>query len=158
MPKGGTRSRSGPPPDPNALRRDRDDAEWVTLPPAGREGEAPEWPLTAPTKRELAFWSRLWAKPQAVMWERLGQELEVALYVRRLVESERRGSAANLTTLVRQMADSLGLTTPGLRSNRWRIGKLAPDDAKARRAPVPSTRTRLRVVGDQVSDDAVPST
>jgi hypothetical protein len=49
MPKGGARVNSGPPPDPNALRRDRpaDRDGWVVLPADGYEGPAPEWPLPA---------------------------------------------------------------------------------------------------------------
>lgn len=46
MPRGGARVNSGPPPDPNALRRDRksDQAGWTTL-PAKRRGRTPRWPL-----------------------------------------------------------------------------------------------------------------
>lgn len=49
MPRGGARANSGPPPDPNALRRDRadDKAGWTLLPAMGREGDTPEWPLFA---------------------------------------------------------------------------------------------------------------
>jgi hypothetical protein len=64
------------------------------------------------------------------MWERYGQEFEVALYVRRFSEAELMDSRVNLSTLVRQMADSLGLTTPGMRANRWRI---AADEVAERR-------------------------
>lgn len=149
MPSGGARTRSGPPPDPNALHRERDAGEWVTLPAAGRAGPLPEWPLVNPTKRELAFWATLWVLPQAVMWERQQQTLEVALYVRRLVEAEKSQAAVNLSTLVRQMSDSLGLTTPGLRSNRWRIGPESPA-ATARVTPTERSRARLKVVGEHV--------
>lgn len=47
MPRGGARANSGPPPDPNALRRDRkeDKAGWTILPAEGRTGPLPEWPL-----------------------------------------------------------------------------------------------------------------
>lgn len=53
MPRGGARVNSGPPPDPNALRRDRpsDAACWTTLPAEGRrkangaQAAAPPWPL-----------------------------------------------------------------------------------------------------------------
>lgn len=53
MPRGGARVNSGPPPDPNALRRDRpsDAAGWTTLPAEGRrkangaQAAAPTWPL-----------------------------------------------------------------------------------------------------------------
>ena len=93
----------------------------------------------------------MWAKPQALMWERYGQELEVALYVRRLVEAEEPGSFVNLSTLVRQMSDSLGLTTPGMRANRWRITaeEAAPAKPVGRGRPAAaakSARSRLKVV------------
>lgn len=150
MPKGGARARSGPPPDPNALRRDRDAGEWKILPAAGRPGDPPDWPLLEQTDREAVLWADLWTRPQAVVWEAQRQDLEVALYVRRLAEAEVADSSVALSTLVRQMADSLGLTTPGLRSNRWRIDA-APAEAtaaKPKAAPARArARDRLRVVG-----------
>lgn len=45
MPRGGARLRSGPPPDMNALRRERDGKDWTKLPAAGRTGDPPPWPL-----------------------------------------------------------------------------------------------------------------
>lgn len=47
MPRGGARVNSGPPPDPNALRRDRpkDKDGWTSLPANGRKGRMPKWPL-----------------------------------------------------------------------------------------------------------------
>ena len=98
------------------------------------------------------MWTRLWATPQAVQWEALGQTLEVGLYVRRLVEAEERGSPVALGTLVRQMADSLGLTIPGLRVNRWKIAadQVATKREERRVAPPaadrPAARDRFRVV------------
>jgi hypothetical protein len=118
--RGGPRTRSGPASDPNALRR-RSASEWTLLPFEGRAGSPPPWPLVKPTDRERDLWRKLWALPQAAMWEQQHQELEVALYVRRLTEAEQPGSRIGLGTLVRQIADSLGLTTPGMRANRWRI-------------------------------------
>jgi hypothetical protein len=108
------------------------------------------------------MWARLWAKPQAVMWERYGQEHEVALYVRRFCEAEQMDSKVNLSTLVRQMSDALGLSTPGLRANRWRI--LRPEEdagAGAQPREVPpaggaasqrSSKSRLTVVRPPASD------
>lgn len=142
MASGGARARSGPAPDPTALRRERDAGEWTTLPAEGREGATPAWPLTEQTVREVELWERLWRMPQALMWERYGQEIEVALYVRRLSEAEELESRVNLSTLVRQMADSLGLTTPGMRANRWRVAR---DEVAERRESGPST------TGDAVS-------
>jgi hypothetical protein len=83
------------------------------------------------------------------MWERFGQEIEVALYVRRLSEAELMDSRVNLSTLVRQMADSLGLTTPGMRANRWRVmAEEAPRPVATGRASSSrsSSRSRLKVV------------
>lgn len=151
MPKGGARTRSGPAPDPAALRRDRDAGEWTILPADGRLGATPDWPMPEQAGREAELWEALWRKPQAIMWERYGQELEVALYVRRLAEAEQMESRVNLSTLVRQMADSLGLTTPGMRANRWRIDAgeaAAPAPAKRAAAKRPTSRSRLKVVSD----------
>jgi hypothetical protein len=150
MPKGGARTRSGPAPDPTALRRERDAGEWTILPAEGREGATPDWPFEEQSVREAVLWERLWEKPQGLMWERYGQELEVGLYVRRLAEAEKPGSAVVLSTLVRQMADSLGLTTPGMRGNRWRIDRVSEEDATPVGPGVPveatSARARLRAV------------
>jgi hypothetical protein len=84
--------------------------------------------------------------PQAVMWEQLSQHVEVALYVRRLVEAEQPESKVTVGTLVRQYADSLGLTTPGMRANRWRIGLVAADDEDGEQAARASSKSRLKVV------------
>ena len=151
MPKGGARTRSGPAPDPDALRRERDAGEWSILPAEGRQGATPDWPLTEQTDREDQLWEQLWEKPQALMWERYGQDLEVALYVRRLSEAEKPDAFVGLSTLVRQMSDSLGLTTPGMRANRWRIDRpteetVTPTTSKAAAADatVYDARARLR--------------
>ena len=149
MTKGGARARSGPAPDPNALRRERDAGEWTILPAEGRQGDSPEWPLLEQSLREAELWDRLWKMPQALMWERFGQELEVALYVRRLTEAELMDSRVNLSTLVRQMGDSLGLTTPGMRANRWRVMADEPTESRPtgqRSAPRSSSRSRLKVI------------
>lgn len=144
MPKGGARTRSGPAADPASLRQTGKADDWTKLPGSGRLTPPPDWPLTEASGRESAMWERLWALPQAVEWDRRRQDLEVALYVRRLVEVESPGSSVNLGTLVRQMSDSLGLTTPGMRANRW----LIVDDAPAETAPArrSSSRARLRAV------------
>lgn len=155
MPSGGARANSGPPPDPNALRRNRksDQAGWSTLPAEGRTGPPPEWPLVDVEPREWDLWRNLWERPQAVMWERLGLDIEVALFVRLLAEAEEpqpRGEAAKLT---KQYMESLGLTAPGLARLRWKIGPVeqeaapAEEAAPAKAAPRrKSARDRLKVV------------
>jgi hypothetical protein len=102
--------------------------------------------LTEASDRELGFWVQMWARPQAVMWELRGQHHEVALYVRRLVEAEKPGSPVAVSTMVRQLLDSLGLSSPGLRANRWRIGD-APQETRSPSVPHrTSARDRFRVV------------
>lgn len=119
----GSSSRSGPAPDPDAIRRDRpsDQAGWVDL-PARREGPIPPWPFAEPTPRETELWARQWVRPQAVMWERNGQEEEVANYVRQLADAERPRASVASRTLVMRQQETLGLSLPGLARNRWRIG------------------------------------
>ena len=141
MPKGGARVNSGPPPDPNALRRDRrqDRDGWTTLPAEGRTGEPPTWPLDdLPLDgeadvdyrgRELKVWRDIWATPQAVAWERLGWTHDVALYVRLLVIGER-GDVKALSES-RQWSDRLGLNPAAMLRNRWRV---ASDEVAAQRA------------------------
>lgn len=134
----GSHGRGGPPPDPNALRRERDGGSWIDLPAEGRPGEPPVWPLVKPSRRELALWRSEWRRPQAIAWERNGQQLEVALYVRGLAEAERPNAPAARLNLVRQAQEALGLSMPGLLRNRWRI---VADDLAAARRPVEDDRT-----------------
>lgn len=144
MAKGGARARSGPAPDPDALRRERDAGEWFELPAAGRDGDPPDWPLERPTAREIELWAEEWKRPQALMWERNGQALEVALYVRAVVDAESPRASTASRTLVRQLMDSLGITVPGMRANRWKIVTEAPPAKRA--APRSRAKARLQVV------------
>lgn len=145
MPRGSS-SRSGPAPDPNALRRERDSSEWVSLPVAGRSGPPPEWPLSKPSPRELTLWAQEWTRPQAVMWEANGQALEVAIYVRSVKDAEKASAPVAARTLVRQQMDALGLTVPGLRANRWRIVDGVSQSPIRGRQSRTSARDRLKVV------------
>ena len=148
---------SGPPPDPDALRRDRNtDQGWHVLPVTGRPGPAPDWPLTPASNREMWHWTRLWKTPQATRWEVLGQHVQVAVYVRRLVAVEEPDATAALGNHVLRLEEGLGLTIPGLARNRWQIGsqESAPlaqatgtDGAPARRSTA-SPKSRLSVVRD----------
>ncbi len=141
MPSGGARGRSGPAPDPTALRRDRKDDQktWITL-PGPYEGPVPDWPLSVPASaQEQAHWDKLWRSPQAHQWAALGVEVEVALYVRSLAEAEIPGAAANLRTLVKQLQEGLGISVVGLNTRRWRIAD-APETPTAATASGPAAR------------------
>ncbi|TMZ64283.1 hypothetical protein EMG21_29325 [Klebsiella pneumoniae] len=154
MPRGGARSVSGPPPDPNALRRDRpaDAAGWTTLPADGRTGDPPEWPLLWQTQREHDLWKREWRRPQAVMWEAYGQQVEVAMYVRLMAVVEDPDNKANTSErqkLFRQYLDSLGLSVQGMLRNRWRIEPPESSTMDSDRGSTPQrrpARERFKVV------------
>ena len=149
MPKGGARSRSGPPPTRGAIRNGRNgDSGWTHL-PAGREGDPPAWPLGGrPAKFEAEQWAKEWARPQAVMWERRGWEVQVAIYVRTLrAAASPKANGTTLTNLMRQMVN-LGLTDDGLARLRWILPDDVSETAKAapKRPPTSSARERMRVI------------
>lgn len=148
MAKGGARAHSGPPPDPNALRRERDGDSWVPLDPAGRQGPAPAWPLEHQSERESELWAEEWKRPQAVMWEHNGQEVEVALYVRSVVAAEQVDAPTNARTLVRQQQEALGISVPGMLRNKWRIADepTPGQGAKPVKASAKRARQRFKVI------------
>lgn len=156
MTSGGARARSGPAPDPNALRRDRasDQAGWTTLPAEGRQGPTPRWPALGQTPREAELWESMWRKPQAVIWERDGSYEYVAMFVRQLAEAELEKASAENRKTVRMMFADLYLTSDALARARLRI---ATDEVAEKRAEqteepkaAPSARDRLTVVdGDR---------
>jgi hypothetical protein len=147
--RGGARTRSGPAADPNALRRERDGADWLRLPAAGRQAEAPTWPLTRPTRRELALWADLWRTPQAIVWEAQHEGYAVALLVRAMRQAEKAGAAVNLQTLVRQYMEALGLAGALGRSKQWAIDDpetARPAEGTPAQAGPTSARARLKLV------------
>lgn len=152
MVSGGPRNRSGPAPDPLALRRDRkDDAAWVTLPAEGFQGDVPEFPLADAMTSEVELWVKLWSKPQAVMWSKLGLEFEVAAYVRAFLESTVADASAGLKTAVLRMGAEIGLSLPGMHSLRW---KFSVDELGAKRVAAvparsgPSAKARLAALSN----------
>jgi hypothetical protein len=148
MPSGGARARSGPPADPNALRRDRtDDAGWTILPADGFKGAIPDFPLAPAVGAEVDLWEKLWRKPQGEMWSRLGLEFEVAAYVRAFIESVEPEATAGLKTAVLRMAAEIGLSLPGMHGLRWKIADSVADTARpAPERKASSSRARLRAV------------
>lgn len=148
MTSGGARGRSGPAPDPNALRRDRkDDAAWVTLPAGGFAGPAPEWPLGSLSDAEAGLWAKLWAKPQGFMWDQLQLEFEVAAYVRAFLESVEPEASAGLKTAVLRMSAELGLSTVGMGQLRWKIAVDEVAEQRNKAKPVAkSARDRLKAL------------
>lgn len=168
MARGGARVNSGPPPDPNALRRDRpsDKDGWTTLPAEGRTGECPVWPLPtiypneesspaewalieAAGEVERDLWSELWSTPQAVAWEKLRWTREVALYARLQIRGELGDLDAGKEA--RQWSDRLGLNPASLLRLRWRILPTPVETGTASPRPPSRSRGRLKVVKDAQS-------
>lgn len=169
MPKGGIRANNGPAPAEHSQAKDRaaariarglppktikamviDDGEWLMLPREGRSGNPPAWPLTKASARERDLWRRLWKRPIALGWERVGAEHQVAMYVRTLVRAEDRESPIGLSNLVRLQQDGLGLTSIGLRMLKWRIGqtsKLVPAaEPSSTQRPAAGLPPKMRLV------------
>jgi hypothetical protein len=159
MPRGGARVNSGPPPDPNALRRDRasDKDGWVLLPAGGYDGAIPPWPLSQSiatddpdladvvSVRERGHWSAAWRTPQAAAWARLGWTHDVALYARWLAMAELGDMKA--AGEARQWSDRLGLNPAAMLRNRWKVTTDQIGDRRAERtAPASSARERLKAV------------
>lgn len=101
------------------------------------------------------MWEAEWQRPQAVMWEAYGQEVEVALFVRSLVEAELPSATTSLRTLVRQQMEALGISIPGLLRNRWRISAAEVDGDDSSGQPEgfahDDPRSRLTVVAGKES-------
>ena len=176
MTSGGARSRSGPAPDPMALRRDRrDDAAWVTLPAEGFQGDVPNFPLPkipvydiyfsgkervkefdpdateAKWDAEVDLWESLWQKPQAVMWAKLELKFEVAAYVRAFIRSVSEDGNASDRTAALRMSAEIGLSLPGMHSLRWKFSEDELGAKRAESAPArsgPSARDRMAALSN----------
>ncbi len=142
MASGGRRARSGPAPDPLSRTSLVNGREFTIL-PLEHSVVAPEYPLPklsqydeyfsdgkkirefdaaeteAVREAELAMWERLWVKPQAVMWARLGLADQVAAYVRAYMESTGQNSNSGLKTAAIRMEAELGISTSGMLQNGW---------------------------------------
>ena len=118
----------GPAPKPADTRRRRNAplANTLRLPPEGRQGPAPEWPLAG---EGPAIWPELWATPQAAAWERLGWVRVVARYAKVLLDCES-SLSVGLLGEVRQLEDRLGLTPMAMLRLRWEV---AADELAERR-------------------------
>lgn len=138
----------GPPPKSVDTRRRRNVplANTVRLPPEGRQGPPPGWPLAGEVP---TVWAELWATPQAAAWERLGWVRVVARYAKVLLDCES-SLSVGLLGEVRQLEDRLGLTPMAMLRLRWEV---AADEVAEKRA-TSAKRTRPKAV----ADDAVAST
>lgn len=144
MARGGARNRSGPPPDENSGRSDARGFVLSALPPAGFDGDAPDFPLPDASVRELAVWSQVWTTPQACAWSMESWRWPVvAMYVRTFVICEGADATAADKSSIHRFGDQIGLTPAGLKENGWKIAEPPKADAPTGVGTVTSIKTRL---------------
>lgn len=147
MARGGSRNRSGPQPEEGSRTSERKGYSLTALPPAGFDGEAPDFPLPLPSDRELDVWADAWTTPQACAWSlEPWRWRTVAMWVRWSVRMESEDASAALGNVVVRFADQIGMTPAGLRENGWKIAELksADDAPDSTPANVTSIKDRLR--------------
>lgn len=152
MPRGGARNRSGPQADETSGRSDRRGYSLTALPPAGYDGEAPDFPLPQASDRELSLWVWAWTTPQACAWsDESWRWYTVAEWVRWSVKAEAEDASAAVIAAKIRLADQIGMTPAGLKENGWKIAEpeskadsptADPDDDED------DPRNRLTVVPD----------
>lgn len=151
MPRGGARNRSGPPPSEDSGRSERRGYSLTALPAQGYDGPVPDFPLPAPTDRELQVWEQTWRTPQACAWSMPSESWRtrtVAMWVRLSVRCESDEAPAALLAQLHRFADQIGMTTAGLAEMGWKVavdevGKKATEKQTAKPA---TSRDRMKVV------------
>ena len=108
------------PPDPNALRRERnDDPTWLQLTPRDPAAAVPEFPLTDPTPRVLHWWQHFCRMPQANQWQKGREHVTVAIFCQVLAEAEKPTAPVTIHRPLKSLRDELGLSIDGMRRRRW---------------------------------------
>ena len=117
------------------------------LPPEGRKGPTPPWPLSngqTPPERDL--WRQLWHSPQSAAWEEMGWTRVVARYCRVLLAAEQLDKDA--MSEARQLEDRLGLTPKAMRMLLWEIARDEVADRRVeKKSNQPTARERIKAVG-----------
>ena len=174
MTSGGSRNRSGPKPTDSSLNAAKRGLEFDTLPAEGFRGGAPEFPFSKvnvyyaykddkgkPVRefdedatqerftRELELWAWAWSTPQASAWiVEPWRWHAVAMWVRTAVICESEEAQAADKNSLHRFSDQIGLTPAGLKENGWKISPAVQEQAATGTAGRVSSRTRLKVVGN----------
>lgn len=163
--RGGARSRSGPPPDPNSARSDQRGFRLSALPPEGYQGKVPRFPLatrSCPSEedthrvmlRERAMWRWAWRTPQAWGWaqpQEMWRIYTVAMWVRTFVICEAAEATAADKNSLHRFADQIGFTDAGLKQMGWKVAAPVEDETAVEtedddEGGEPPTERRLTVV------------
>lgn len=139
-------------PDGQKVTRNAPKFDWESLPASGRVGPPPKLPPARKwTKATRDAWARVWAKPQAVMWDQSGDSmLAWAICHHEILIADDTGKALGpLMAEMRQVEDRHGLNPKALLQLRWRIvddeGVAVSEISEAPRGRTPARR-RLTVV------------
>lgn len=152
MSRGGARNRSGPAPSEASGRSDRRGYSLTALPAGGYDGAVPDFPLPAPSERELDVWSDAWRTPQACAWAMPSEAWRtrtVAMWVRMSVRCEADDAPAALLGQLHRFSDQIGMTTAGLAEMGWKVAVDEVSAKAAEKAPeqkATSSRDRLKAV------------
>jgi hypothetical protein len=135
---------SYPKPTDSRVTRHVQRFDWVDL-PAKRTGAAPKlpgWRTWRPETRK--WWSALWTKPQATLWDQSGS----SLWVLATLYDDLIGGvdAVRVSAEIRQIEDRHGLTAKALMQLRWRVASGDESAAPVSARPAAGRRERLRVV------------
>lgn len=153
MPSGGSRSRSGPAPDPNSGRSEKRGVVFSALPRVGFQGKVPEFPLPKMlmgfwTKdgeyiedsdgeksfadRERWLWEWAWRTPQAAVWDaEPWRQYSVAHWVRASVICEGASAKGVDRTTMLRLQEEIGLSDDALARKGWKIANVDPEPLKA---------------------------
>lgn len=171
MARGGARNRSGPQPEEGSRTSDRKGFILTALPPAGFDGEVPDFPLSRRSvfrwefedkrkfqvfdedatqdivDREAELWEWAWTTPQACAWSLDPWRWPVvAMWVRTFVICESSEATAADKGALHRFADQIGMTPAGLKENGWKIAE-APTSASDEPAPSNVTDIKSRLAG-----------
>lgn len=154
MAKGGSRTRSGPPKDPNSGRSERTGFKPTALPNEGYAGRVPGLNqfVPKPTARHRATWDELWSTPQACMWSKERYKWPIVARLTALRVRAEGECPATIYGEILKLETKLGLNDEGMRYLGWAI---AADEVKeqaakktaARPAKKTAPTRRLRSVG-----------
>lgn len=97
--------------------------------------------------QERKLWADVWKTPQAVMWEKLAWDREVAQYVRFQIRAE--AGDLDAAKEARQWSDRLGLNPLAMLRLRWEFERTedAEERGRRRRNPTASTSGTVKQSG-----------
>jgi hypothetical protein len=134
-----------PNPDDQRINRNPPAFLWSALPEDGRQGpppKLPSWHQWAPATKK--WWTELWSKPQAVMWDPTGSTLWT---LARLMDDlfTNRLPAKALSAEIRAHEDHHGLNPKAMLQLRWRIVPNKPEEGEVTSIATGTTGSRRRL-------------